>query len=118
MIKVTVKTSGKKHNQRIIASVRRSMNQAGKDVLVVAKTIVPLDEGSLRASGKVTSKRSKNRYEVKVSFGNEQVDYARDQHDTPYFHSNGREMHYLINPFKLMVSGLKARIKNNLRIGK
>lgn len=126
-------------DKKIVTRAKRGMNkaaqQAMKDVLFVAKQIVPLDQGDLRSTGEYKKTKDGDITKHTVSFGGQatrkrksqitgkqavfnlgEVDYAIDQHETNYDHKNGRQWKYLETPFRQMKGGIHKRI--NLAIKK
>lgn len=110
--------------KKTFKSIDRAVSQGMRDVLFVAKELVPLDTGDLRSTGRFKKEEKDGVYQYAIEFGGQTsrassagavVDYAYDQHETNYHHDNGRQWHYLTEPFEQMQGGLHERVKAQIK---
>lgn len=87
-----------------------ALTDEANNILVEAVDEAPIDTGALRRSGKVVPDDKETK--VYVSFGDDVVNYAIIQHETPYYnHPRGGKWKYLEDPFKRNYSKARANIK-------
>lgn len=101
--------------RRMMAAAEHALQLAAEDLLGRAQRIVPLDEGTLSASGTVSDVHHTpdGGLEVAVSFN---TPYAARQHEeTTYVHTNGRQAKYLEHPLAEMTARYERLIGEQVR---
>ena len=84
--------------------------------------IVPYDTGKLEKSIYAKVSKDKRRPGLFVgarAYSKKGYDYAGIQHDTEYpifVHANGRQYHYIVEPFEDEVAQLKERLRDRLKV--
>lgn len=91
------------------------------EVLKESQEIVPVDQGTLRASalqiGVVTS-RGANEVKTQIGYGGAAKAYAVVQHETPpgvYSHAPGKAWHYLSDPAKAHAKSISDSLREALK---
>lgn len=84
-----------------------------------SKTLVPLDDGPLRASGFVEPPVFRGReIEVTLGYGGPAAPYAIEQHENlDYEHAPGRQAKYLEQPLRESAPHLMGRIGRRVQFG-
>ena len=101
----------------IQAKIGAALRAEGELVMTEAKRRTPVDTGALRASGLVTGpKKSGTETAVRLSFGNNAVQYAIPVHERlGISHKVGRAK-YLESAFNEAFAGMAARIADRIKV--
>lgn len=125
--KFTVQLNGiKKFNKRLSNIEKRLVSgilekhlfQEGEGIMAQSKQLVPVDKGTLRASGHVQlPERLGNRIVVTLGFGGPAAPYAISVHENlQAFHPVGTAK-YLSLPFRQAAQGFPTRLAAKLKRG-
>ena len=95
----------------------QALYMEGNNIMAESKTIVPVDTGTLRATGSVFPPEvSGDTIEVTLGYGGAASAYAVVQHERTDFHHPGQgQAKYLEKPAMAAAKGLGARIALKLR---
>lgn len=79
--------------EAMVAGALDGVTLAGENILQVSNTLVPLEEGTLERSGKVTTDSDETSATAAISYN---TPYAVIQHeDLTFHHAQGRQAKYL-----------------------
>lgn len=115
-----------RHAAKQIAKGARALKKAGLEgIYLIGEEImtdvkasapehgVPVDQGHLRASGRVTREGEQA---VLLSFGDSAVDYALIQHETMWYHHHVGEPRYLVRGIERWKPGGSAAMASLARM--
>ena len=96
--------------------VTRHLVREAEEIITLAKDIVPVRDGILRATGHVQPPRVTLRsIQVTMGFGGPAVQYALIQHERTDFHHTVGQAKYLEQPFKARAAGIPGRMAQRIR---
>ena len=90
-----------------------ALNQAGERIMADSKELVPVDLGTLKASGHVTADESAG--VVTLGYGGPAADYAIVQHESLDFHHTTGQAKFLEEPFIAAESTIQADLVDAVR---
>lgn len=97
---------------KMLQAGKAGLNEVGKNILNESQGQVPVDTGTLKASGRMEESGSAKKFTVTVSYN---TDYAIFVHEiTRYYHTHGSAK-FLENPFTRWANELPRIIESYLR---
>lgn len=98
---------------RLRAAVAQAARLAGEHILSVSQDLVPIEEGTLQRSGRVTVDIDRDGATAAISYG---TPYAVRQHEElGYRHDPGRQAKYLEQPLRSEGKAVNAIIRGQIR---
>jgi hypothetical protein len=96
---------------------RQWLREKGESIMTEAKEEVPVDLGTLRASGSVLSEAGGD--QIILFFGGPSAPYALVQHERlDYQHREGTKAKFLEDPFRRLMANASAELAAALRTGR